>query len=306
MEHGFIAGLLIAGVSLSIPFLLAAIGELFAERSGVINVGIEGMVLVGAFCGFAASYFSRSPWIGALGAAGGGIIFAALFSLIAVLFKADQVVAGTAVNILAFGMTGVFNRALFAEAGSSAVPFNTISIPILSHIPLFGPALFCQNALGYLAWLMVPASYWYLYQTKAGLRLRAVGEYPEAAEAAGVRVNQTRVLAVLFAGALAGLAGAYLSIGYTNAFIENMSKGYGFIALAVVILGRWTPSGTLLAALLFGIASALQSQLAVLKSPLPYQTFQALPYIITLATLMFRAAGRAGGPAALGQPYGRT
>jgi len=304
--HGFIAGLLIAGISLSTPFLLAALGELFAERAGVINVGIEGMVLVGAFCGFAASFFSHSAWIGALGAAGGGIVFAGLFALVAVGFKADQVVAGTAVNILAVGITGVFNRALFAEAGSSATPFPNINVPLLDHLPLLGPALFTQNALGYFGWLSVPAAYWYLYQTKPGLRLRSVGEYPAAAESAGVHVNRTRVLAVLFAGAMAGLAGAYLSIGYTNAFIENMSKGYGFIALAVVILGRWNPVGTLLAALMFGIASALQSQLSVIKSPLPYQVFQALPYVITLVTLMFRAAGRAGGPAALGQPHERA
>lgn len=303
---GLLADLLKTGVPLAVPLLLASLGEIFAERSGVINVGIEGMVLAGALAGFAGSYQSGDPVVGALCAALAGVLLAVILALLSVRLRADQVVVGTAINILALGLTGVFARALFKSANTSAPTFPALVIPGLHELPVIGGAFFGQNALGYLAWLLVPLCWWFLFRTRLGLRLRAVGEYPEAAEGAGVAVRRMRTCAVLWGGALAGLAGAFLSIGYTNGFVENMSAGRGFIALAVVILGRWNPVGALFAALLFGLASALQFQFQASTVRFPYQFFLALPYILTLIALLFRSRLQARPPAALGMPYERS
>jgi simple sugar transport system permease protein len=188
-------------------------------------------------------------------------------------------------------------------------PFHLIPIPILSHLPLVGPAFFRQSALGYFAWLLVPCCAIFLSRTTAGLNLRAVGEHPQAADDAGVNVTTIQTVAFLWGGGLAGLAGAFLSIDYTNGFAENMTAGRGFIALAVVILGRWTPAGVALAALLFGMADALHYQLLSSEGGtlhlLPYQTLQALPYVLTLMALLLRSRLRTKPPAFLGQHYTR-
>lgn len=302
---GLLTDLLKTGVPLAIPLLLASLGEIFAEKSGVINVGIEGMMLAGALAGFAGSYSSHNPFLGAACAAVAGMLLALLLALLSIRLRADQVVVGTAINILALGLTGVFARALFQNANASATSFPTLAIPGLHRLPVIGEALFAQNALGYLAWLLVPACWLFLYRTRPGLRLRAAGEYPEAADGAGVSVSLVRTAAVLWGGALAGIAGAFLSIGYTNGFVENMSAGRGFIALAVVILGRWNPIGALGAALLFGLASALQFQFQASTVRFPYQFFLALPYLLTLLALLFRSRLQARPPAALGEPYER-
>lgn len=299
------AHLLEVGVALAVPLLLASLGEIMAEKSGVINVGIEGMVLAGALAGFAGSFVAHSPWAGALAAAGAGVALAALLALLSVRYGSDQVVVGTAINILALGLTGVFARALFPDATAGAAPFAAAPILGLSHLPFIGTALFSQNALGYLAWLLVPLCWFFLFRTRPGLRLRAAGEYPEAAEGAGVHVGRVRTLATLWGGGLAGLAGAYLSIGYTNGFVENMSGGRGFIALAVVILGRWNPLGAAVAALLFGLASALQYQFQATTVRVPHQLLLALPYLLTLAALLLRSRLKSSPPAALGEPYRR-
>ncbi len=307
-----IIGLLFTGIRLAVPLLLAALGETLAEKSGVINVGMEGMMLAGALAGFAAAFHSHSPWIGAGAALLAGMALAALFAGLAVGLGADQVVVGTAINILALGLTGVFFRAIPQLNGATAPAFAPLTLPALH--PLHGSpalpmqivsALFEQNALGYLAWLLVPLCWLWLFRTRAGLRLRAVGEYPPAADGAGVRVKYVRVGATLAGGAMAGLAGAYLSLGYTNGFVENMSAGRGFIALAVVILGRWNPFGVALAALLFGMASALQFQFQASSARFPYQFFLALPYLLTLMALLLRSRFHSAPPAALGEAYQR-
>ncbi len=303
----FLADLLQTGVPLAAPLLLAALGETVAEQAGVINVGIEGMMLSGALAGFAGAYFGHSAWLGAGAAVLAGTALAALFALLSVRLRADQVVVGTGVNILALGLTGVFARALFPESSVSAPGFAPLPIPLLHNLPLLGASLFSQNALGYIAWFLVPLCGLFLYRTRPGLRLRAVGEYPAAADGAGVRVGRLQTAAMLWGGALAGLAGAYLSIGYANGFVENMTQGRGFIALAVVIVGRWNPGGVLGAALLFGLASALQFQFQAGVSRVPYQFFLALPYLLTLVALLLRARVRNGGPpAALGEAYTRA
>jgi len=300
-----VKNLLYIALHLATPLLLAALGEVIVERAGVINVGIEGMVLAGALAGFAVSYGTHSAVLGAVAAVGAGVTLALLSSLFAVALRSDQVVVGTAVNILSLGLTGVLFRALFSQSGASATAFQPISIPWLSRLPLVGEALFQQDAIGYVALLMVPACHWFLYHTMAGLRLRSVGEYPAAADASSISVPRTRTLALLFGGGMAGLAGAYLSIGYTNGFVENMSGGRGFIALAIVILGRWTPLGALGAALLFGLASALQYQFQATDTHVPYQLFLALPYLLTLAALLLRTKVRYAAPAALGESWQR-
>lgn len=300
-----VKNLLLIAVRLSTPLLLSALGEVVAERAGVINVGIEGMVLAGALAGFAVSFAAHSAILGALAAIAAGVLLAALASLFAVAFRADQVVVGTAVNVLSLGLTGVFFRALFSQSGASATALEPIAIPGLSRLPLIGETLFQQNAIGYAAWILVPVCQWFLFHTTAGLRLRAVGEYPTAADATGLSVTSVRTVALLWGGALAGLAGAYLSIGYTNGFVENMSGGRGFIALAIVILGRWSPVGILAASLMFGLASALQYQFQATQTQVPYQIFLALPYVLTLAALLLRAKARYAAPAALGEAWQR-
>ena len=304
-----VIGLLATGVRLAVPLLLAALGETLAEKAGVINVGMEGIMLGGAFAGFAAAFSSHNPWVGAGAAVLAGLTLAALFAGLAVWLGADQVVVGTAVNILALGLTGVFFRALPQLSGTTAAAFLPLSLfrqyDHSSPAAQVASALFEQNALGWLAWALVPLCWLFLFRTRSGLRLRAVGEYPAAADGAGVRVSRVRVGATLAGGALAGLAGAYLSIGYTNGFVENMSAGRGFIALAVVILGRWNPFGVALAALLFGLASALQFQFQASSAHFPYQFFLALPYLLTLAALLLRSRLGASPPAALGEAYRR-
>ncbi|MDQ2800218.1 MAG: ABC transporter permease [Armatimonadota bacterium] len=309
-----LSGLLSTGISLAAPLLLAALGETIAEKSGVINVGIEGMILSGALAGFAVAFSSHNPWAGAGAALLAGVALAGLFAAVTIGLRADQVVVGTAINILALGLTGVFFRALPQLSGATAAGFAPLSFSWLHPAPGQPPslttqilaALIEQNALGYLAWALVPVVWLYLYKTRSGLRLRAVGEYPEAADGAGVRVGRVRVGATLAGGALAGLAGAYLSLGYTNGFVETMSAGRGFIALAVVILGRWNPFGVAAAALLFGLASALQFQFQAAGTRFPYQFFLALPYLLTLLALLGRSRLKATPPAALGEAYRRS
>ena len=302
-----LSGLLFTGVRLAVPLLLAALGETVAEKAGVINVGMEGMMLAGALAGFAASFAAHSPWAGAGAAALAGVTLAALFAALTVGLGADQVVVGTAVNILALGLTGVFFRAEPQLNGATAASFAPLSLPFFHHSAgaAVVAALFEQNALGWLAWVLVPLLWLLLFRTRSGLRLRATGERPSAADGAGVRVARVRIAATLVGGALAGLAGAYLSLGYTVGFGENMTAGRGFIALAVVILGRWNPFGVAAAALLFGLASALQFQFQASSTRFPYQFFLALPYLLTLLALLGRSKLGGAAPAALGESYRR-
>ena len=302
-----LSGLLFTGVRLAVPLLLAALGETVAEKAGVINVGMEGMMLAGALAGFAASFAAHSPWVGAGAAALAGVALAALFAALTVGLGADQVVVGTAVNILALGLTGVFFRAEPQLNGATAASFAPLSLPFFHHSAgaAVVAALFEQNALGWLAWVLVPLLWLLLFRTRWGLRLRATGERPSAADGAGVRVARVRIAATLVGGALAGLAGAYLSLGYTVGFGENMTAGRGFIALAVVILGRWNPFGVAAAALLFGLASALQFQFQASSTRFPYQFFLALPYLLTLLALLGRSKLGGAAPAALGESYRR-
>jgi ABC-type uncharacterized transport system permease subunit len=301
-------GLGTTSVGMAVPLLLASLGETIVEKAGVINVGIEGMMLCGAFAGYAVSQLTQNAFIGLAAAVGAGIFLSLVFSLLALYFKANQVVVGTAVNILALGLTGVLFAAL-AHSTISARPvpsFGIVSIPLVSQLPFIGKCLFSQDLIAYIALLFLPITAFFLDKTIIGLRLRACGEYPEAADAAGVNVVRMRMLALIFGGAMAGAAGAHMSIAYTVSFVQGMTNGNGFIALAVVIVGRWKPLGALAAALLFGLANAMQFDLQALGTHIPYQLVLALPYLATLLALTFNNKKFVAAPAMLGAAYERS
>lgn len=300
----FIIALLSASIRLSVPILFAALGGMYSERSGVVNIGLEGIMLVGAFAGVVGSYFTGSYWMGALVAVLSGVMIAALFALITVKIKINQIVSGVAINLLAIGLTSFFYRALF---GITTVPitvkaFEPVNIPILSNIPIVGEILFRQTILVYVAFLLVPISYYIFYKTSLGLSIRTVGEHPMAADTVGIPVNKVRTICVLISGALAGLGGCFLSLGQFNMFVDNMVSGRGFIAVAAVIFGKWSPKGVLMASLIFGVADALQIRIQMSGVAIPYQFLLMFPYLLTVVAVT-GIVGRTTSPKALGKPY---
>lgn len=304
------AGMLEASVRIALPLLLVVIGEIVAERSGVLNIGLEGMILAGAFGGFAGAWATGSPWAGLATGTAAALLLAGLFALLVVRWALDPIVSGVALNVLALGATGVLFRALTESAAGTVFvsTFPPLAVPGLAALPLLGPALFRLNALGYATIGLAAAASLFLRRTSAGLVLRAAGENPDAVETAGIDPARVRILAVLFCGAAAGAAGVYLSCGYSDTFVENMSAGRGFVALAIVVFARWTPLGGAAGALLYGLATALQVRLqgrAVLGVEIPYQFFQMLPYALTLVVLATTSRRGAGAPAALARPWRR-
>jgi general nucleoside transport system permease protein len=293
-------------IAMATPILLAALGELIVEKSGVLNIGIEGAMLAGAFFGLAAAYFSGSLVLGLLAAIVAAVAINALLAGLVVNLAVNQVVAGTALDILATGLTGVFYRRLFGITGKAftVVPIPQLSLGPLARIPAIGPVLFEQNALVYAAFIMVPLTAFVIRRTRYGLRIRAAGERPEAADALGLDVYRLRWEALLIAGMMTGLAGAYLTLAYTNTFVEGISAGRGFVALAVVIVGRWNAYGVAAASLMFGAAMGLQFELQASGATMPYQLFLALPYALTLMVLA-AMGGQAQVPSALGERYVR-
>lgn len=296
-----IAPFLAATVRTAVPLALAATGELLVERAGLINIGLEGAVLAGAFGALlGASAGGVAAGFGA--ALGAGVLVAAIFALCVILLRTDQIIAGTALTLLSVGATGTLYRTLFGSTGAAlGIPTSApMSIPWLSAIPVVGAALFSQPPVTYVAYLLPLLLAWWLSRTHAGLALRAVGERPEAAEAAGIRVDRIRTAAILAGGALGGLAGGTLVLAQAGTFAEGMSAGRGYIAIAIVVLGRWTPIGVAGGAMLFGAASALQFAFQAMGWKAPYQLFLVAPYVLTLGALA-GAVGRARAPAALGR-----
>lgn len=289
-----------ATIRTATPLALAALGETVVERSGVINIGLEGVIIAGAFGSVAVAGVAGVG--GAFATAiGAGMVIAAVLALFVVTLRADQIVSGTALTLLALGVTGLLYRAIFGTTGVAlTIPtVGPIAIPLLSRIPIVGHALFAQPITTYIAYLLIPAIAWWLSRTQAGLALRAVGENPAAATAAGISRRQVQWLALLFGGALGGLSGGSLVVAQVGTFAEGMSAGRGFIAIAIVALGRWSPLGIGLAATVFGAASALQFLFQSLGWTVPYQLFLAFPYVLTLSALA-SVAGKRGPPAALG------
>ena len=286
----FNASLIYSSIRLTTPLLLAALGGLYSERAGVINIALEGLMLAGAFTAAAITHYAGDPWVGLLAGGGAGVAVAAIYAVVCIRFRADQVVSGTAINILMVGVPAMMSGAFFLSSGS------TPQIPKENLIP---------NTPIVIAFLLVPLTWYVLYRTPFGLRLRAVGENPGAADAAGVSVTRMRYAAVLLSGALAGAAGAYLSIGQSSLFTRNMSAGRGFIALAALIFGKWRPFQTMLACLLFGFTEAVAIQLQGVHfggEEIPTQFVQIIPYVLTIVVLAgFIGTSRA--PRALGIPY---
>ncbi|MFM8412192.1 MAG: ABC transporter permease [Alphaproteobacteria bacterium] len=301
-----IVDLLAAGLALGTPILLAALGELLVERAGVLDIGLEGTMLVGAFAAAVVAQRAGAPLPGVLAAAAAGLAVALLFGAAAVLLGADQIIVGTAINLLALGGTGALYREVYGETGTSLVlpTLPRLDVPLLSRLPVVGPVLFSQHALVWVALLLVPLLAAFLSRTGLGLRLRALGDHPRAAESLGLPVRRDRMLVLAVAGAFAGLAGAALSLASAGSFVEGVTAGRGFVALAVVVFGRWSPWGVLAGSLLFGVASALQFQFQATAIRLPYQLFLMLPYLLTLVALLL-PSGLSRAPLALGARYER-
>jgi simple sugar transport system permease protein len=292
---------LAATIRTATPLALAAFGELLVERAGLINIGLEGAILAGAF-GSLVGATTGGIAAGYVGAIAGGVIVGVLFAVFVVVLRADQIITGTALTLFSMGATGTLYRAWYGSTGAalSLPTSDPFAIPGLVAIPIVGPALFAQPPITYFAYLLAPLMAWWLARTHTGLALRAIGERPAAAETAGVAVDRFRVLAVLVGGALGGLAGGTLVLAQAGTFAEGMSAGRGFIAIAIVVLGRWQPLGVALGALVFGGASALQFAFQAMGWNAPYQLFLVAPYLLTLAALA-GAVGRARPPAALGK-----
>ena len=298
--------LLASMIRLSTPLILAALGGMYSERSGVINIALEGIMLSGAFTAAAVTVFTQNPWIGMLAAMIAGLLVAGIHAVASIQFKANQVVVGTAINIMFIGVPALVSGALFESTGSTPqLPREQTlpdwNIPVIDRIPILSQLLSGHKPIVYIALLAVPVSYYVLFRTRFGLRLRAVGENPEAADTAGVSVARMRYAGVLLSGVLAGLGGAYLSIGQNSLFTRNMTAGRGFIALAALIFGKWHPVGAFLACLLFGLADAIAIRMQGVVD-IPVQFIQIIPYVLTLVVLA-GFIGRATPPRAIGTPY---
>lgn len=294
-----VAAFLEATIRTATPLALAASGELFVERAGLINLGLEGVILGGAF-GALVGATHGGPTAGFVLAAISGMAVALIFAAATLGAGADQIITGTALTLLALGLTGTLYRALYGTSGAALTVATSrpVAIPLLSHVPVVGGAFFRQPGVTYLAYALLPSAWWWLTHTHAGLALRAIGENPEAAWAAGIAVKRYRFWATILGGALGGIAGGVLVVAQAGTFVEGMSAGRGFIAIAIVVLGRWHPLGVGLASLLFGATMSLQYLAQAIGLDLPYQLFLALPYVLTLAALA-GVGGRAVPPATL-------
>lgn len=298
----------------STALIFTAMGGIFSERSGVVNIGLEGLMVSGAFASAVTAYYteqaglySLAPWLGLLGALVFGLLVSVIHAVASITFKANQVVSGVVINFLAAGFTVYLVKLLFAGSGQTETlnsVFHKVAIPLLSAIPLLGYAVFYAYPTTYLALVLVVIIWYVLFKTPFGLRLRAVGEHPGAADTLGVNVSRVRYICVLLSGALAGLGGATITLTTTSSFSHNTISGQGFIALAAMIFGKWHPFGALGAALFFGFAQAIKNfvQLFDWAKSIPMEFLYMLPYILTILVLA-GAVGRAYPPAALGEPY---
>ncbi|MBW4680012.1 MAG: ABC transporter permease [Microcoleus vaginatus WJT46-NPBG5] len=299
----FFSDYLVASLRLSIPLAFAALGGLFSERSGVINIALEGMLLTGAFASAAAAFYTGNVWVGIFAAFVAAGMIGLLHAYLCVTLRVNQLVSGLAINLASAGLTAFLARIVFSGGSNQQLPgLGLIGIAGLKNLPIFGDLLFNQDPLVYFLFFLVPISTYILFHTSLGLSLRAVGEYPRAADTAGVPVTLIRYLSVIMSGCLSGLGGAYLALVHVRYFAEDMSAGKGFIALAALIFGRWHPVSTLFACLLFGATEALQLRIQAFNLNIPYQFLVMLPYCVALLALI-GLAGKSTPPAALGTPY---
>jgi simple sugar transport system permease protein len=304
LETTFYIALLAAGIRIAAPLIFAAVGEIFAERAGVLNIGLEGTMLIGTWAAFMGMYYSGYGLVGVLAGIAGGILLTAILGYVCINQGANQIIAGIVINILAVGFTSLTYRHMFRSEIPTVESFAPIPIPLLSEIPIIGRVLFHHTILVYLAFVLVPVASYIIYRTQLGLCLRAAGELPAAVDTAGVNVLGVRYAGILLCGAFAGLGGAALSIGQLDGFNDNLTAGRGFIALAIVLLGRWDPYKVAFGSILFGVADALQLRLQVLDFAIPNEVLAIIPYVLAIAAMaIFVKKLRL--PAALGRPYGR-
>ncbi len=306
-----VSNILVLGVPFSIALLLAALGEMFNQRAGVFNLGCEGIMAMGAFLAFLPAYFFKTgplmPYANLIGVAGAvavGALLGAVFALVTVTFRAPQGIAGIGLQMLGWGTAGtLFRHFIGGVTGVPGIP--ALPVPLLSRIPVLGPILFNHNPLVYFALLMVPASWLILFKTPWGLKVRAVGTHPRAADTMGTNVSRVRYQALALGGAMAGLAGAYLSLCQAKMFADDIVAGRGFIAVALVYFGRWHPGWILAGSLLFSLAQSFQLTIQVLGIKFPYEFAVMLPYILVILVLSLASSSKLHGPDALGKPFNR-
>ena len=293
---GGLLGLFAAALRMATPIAFAALGGIFSERVGIINIGLEGIMMTSAFAGVTVSYYTGNPWLGVLAAVAVGGLLGFFHAVLTVKFAGDQIVSGTGINIFAMGFTAYMSQIIWGSRGASdsVTGIKPVTIPLLRQVPILGAILGKHSPLVYIMFAVTVISYIVLFKTPLGLRIRAVGEHPTAAETAGIDVYRIKYLCVTLSGMLAGLGGAFLSLGHLNIFVFGMTGGRGFIAMAAMIFGKWTPFGALGASLLFGFADALQMRLQA-TGLLPPQIILTIPYLLTVAVLA-GVVGRARPP----------
>ncbi|HVO40227.1 MAG TPA: ABC transporter permease [Spirochaetia bacterium] len=298
-----ISGILNTMIGLATPFLYAALGEVFAQTSGVVNLGVDGIMLLGAFAAFYAALTTGSLWLGLLAAALVGLVLGLLMSVVSVTLKAEQGVSGIGLYMFGLGMSSLLFKVLVGTV-KTVQGFRPLPVPLLADIPVVGPILFRNNVLVYGAFLLVPAVWWVLQKTTLGLKIKAVGQNPAAADSVGISVNGIRYLSVCIGATLAGIAGASLSISLLNLFQDNLTAGQGFIAVALVYFGAWSPVGVLGGALLFSVVNSIQLWMQVLGVRIHSSVAVMLPYVLTIAALTV-TINRMRQPAALNKPFER-
>ena len=301
-----ISGYLASDIRMATPILFAGLGLLIINRSGLLNIGAEGTMLVSTLLAVVGSYYSGSVWVGLLCAVISGALMGLLFAFFTVTVKANQIVIGAALNILGSGLSATLNRIIFGVSTTVTRfdAFTNIKIPLLSDIPLIGGAFFNQMIPVYAAFLLVPVISYYLFRTQAGLNLRSVGENPRVADTLGVNVYRLQYMSAIIGSALIAAGGAYLSTGLVSSFSEEMVAGRGYIALAAVVFGKYKPGGVMLASLIFVAGNVLSNILQVSGTPIPYTLLTMIPYVLTVVALAAFAKG-AVAPASLGRPYKR-
>jgi ABC-type uncharacterized transport system permease subunit len=306
LEAAFVSGLIGAMMRMATPIIFATLGEIIVERAGVLNLGIEGIMLMGAMTGFLVSLSSGSLWVGVLAAALVGMAFGLLMAFLAVYLGLSQHVSGLGITLFATGLAMFVYRLHFGSptVPPTVQPFKEIAIPVLSTIPVIGPGLFNQYSLTYVAWLLVPMVSVLLYRTKAGLKIRTVGENPVVADTVGVNVNLTRTVCLIAGGAFMGVGGSFLTLAHQNMFLMDVIGGRGWVAIAMVIFGNWDPLKGTLGALIFGFLDGLQLRLQGVGLKIPFDIFLMVPYLLTIGALI-AVSRKATVPAGLLKPYRR-
>lgn len=304
-ESLFLVGILAATVRLSVPILFATLGEAIGQRSGVLNLSVEGMMTMGAFGGFTTVYFTGNLWLGVLASMILSGLIGLIMAFLSITARVNQAVAGVMIGIFSYGLVAFLMSVIYGGNYPLARElFGEITIPLVSQIPVVGPVFFKQNILGYSAFLLAPILAFFLFRTNSGTKIIAVGENPAAADTLGIRVYLVRYLAVFFGGVMSGLGGAYLSLAYSNTLSWDIVAGRGWIAIALVIFGRWNPLYILGGVLLFSFVDALQLNLQSVGFNIPYQLLNMLPYILTIVALI-SLSRKTTAPSALGKPYER-